>query len=69
MTASSTKMRSFGFLNATQFLGALNDNVFRFLVIFFLRDMPQHQGQSWVVPLITFIFVLPFLLFSHAVET
>ena len=28
--------RSFGWLNATQFLGALNDNIFKLLIIFFL---------------------------------
>ena len=28
--------KSFGFFNATQFLGALNDNLFKLLVIYYL---------------------------------
>jgi len=55
----------FRWFNATQFLGALNDNVFRLLIIIFLTD---HLGadSATTVALVSLVFVLPFLLFSHA---
>ncbi len=57
--------RSFYWLNFTQFLGALNDNIFKLLLIFFLID---HQGKdqaSQIVSIAGIIFVIPFLIFSH----
>ncbi len=56
---------AFAWLNATQFFGALNDNVFKLLVIFFLVD---HLGfdRSSTIGLAAIVFVVPFLLFSHA---
>jgi acyl-[acyl-carrier-protein]-phospholipid O-acyltransferase/long-chain-fatty-acid--[acyl-carrier-protein] ligase len=56
---------SFAWLNATQFFGALNDNVFKLLVVFFLVD---HLGldRKSTIGLASIIFVVPFLLFSHA---
>lgn len=56
---------TFGWLNATQFLGALNDNVFKLLVIFFLVER-LNLDIRLVVILASSVFVLPFLLFSHA---
>jgi acyl-[acyl-carrier-protein]-phospholipid O-acyltransferase/long-chain-fatty-acid--[acyl-carrier-protein] ligase len=64
MKRSNTK-HSFAWLNATQFFGALNDNVFKLLVVFFLVD---HLGfdRSSTIGLAAIVFVIPFLLFSHA---
>jgi acyl-[acyl-carrier-protein]-phospholipid O-acyltransferase/long-chain-fatty-acid--[acyl-carrier-protein] ligase len=61
----STTRHSFAWLNATQFFGALNDNAFKLLVIFFLAD---HLGfdRSSTIGLAAIVFVVPFLLFSHA---
>ncbi len=61
----SASTHSFAWLNATQFFGALNDNVFKLLVIFFLVD---HLGfeRKITIGLAAIIFVVPFLLFSHA---
>lgn len=54
------------FLNITQLLGALNDNVFKFLCLFLLNDL--RKGEGGVDPIALFligaIYVLPFLLFS-----
>lgn len=58
-------MSSFGWLNVTQFFGALNDNVFKFLVVFFLVGRLQHELNA-TQALATALFVIPFLLFSHA---
>lgn len=61
----SNSKHSFAWLNATQFFGALNDNVFKLMVIFFLVD---HLGydRGATIGLASIVFVVPFLLFSHA---
>ena len=57
-------LRSFHLLNATQFLGALNDNVFKLLVIFLLINLKGPAAANTVLSLAGAIFVIPFLLFS-----
>ena len=63
---SSRLPQSFAWLNITQFLGALNDNIFRLLVVFCLLSLIDGQDHATVIAVTTSIFVLPFLLFSHA---
>jgi len=58
--------RSFLWLNAAQFGGALNDNIFKFLIIFFLIDLKGADAASSVVFGVGLVFVIPFLLFSAA---
>jgi len=55
---------SFRWLNATQFLGALNDNVFKLLMIFFLVDPHDPQQAGKVSAIALAVFVVPFLLFT-----
>ena len=57
---------SLKWLNVTQFLGALNDNVFKLLVIFFLVHILGEERRAEVIAMASGIFVLPFLLFSQA---
>lgn len=54
---------AFRSLNRTQFLGALNDNLFKLMVILFLLQ-GQDLGASQVAALAGGLFVLPFLLLS-----
>jgi acyl-[acyl-carrier-protein]-phospholipid O-acyltransferase/long-chain-fatty-acid--[acyl-carrier-protein] ligase len=56
--------RSFYLLNATQFLGALNDNIFKLLVIYLLIYVKGPTEANTVLSLAGAIFVIPFLLFS-----
>ncbi len=56
--------RSFYLLNATQFLGALNDNIFKLLVIYFLIHLKGAAEAPKILSLAGAIFVIPFLLFS-----
>jgi len=58
--------RSFAWLNVTQFLGAMNDNVFKLLVVFLLVSLLGDVNRTTVVTTASAVFVLPFLLFSHA---
>jgi acyl-[acyl-carrier-protein]-phospholipid O-acyltransferase/long-chain-fatty-acid--[acyl-carrier-protein] ligase len=55
---------SFHWLNATQFLGALNDNVFKLFVIFFLISVLGGQSANDVVFKAGAFFALPFLIFT-----
>jgi len=55
---------SFKWLNVTQFLGALNDNVFKLLIILFLIAAQSAEAASIITALAGAIFVIPFLLFS-----
>lgn len=61
-----TNFRSFYLLNATQFLGALNDNIFKLLVIYFLISIKGQESANTILSLAGAIFVIPFLLFSSA---
>lgn len=56
--------RSFGWLNATQFLGALNDNVFKLLIVFFAIGKFGKDSATVVNIIGMGIFVLPFLFFT-----
>ena len=56
--------RSFYLLNATQFLGALNDNIFKLLVIYLLINVQGPAAAPAILSLVGAIFVIPFLLFS-----
>jgi len=56
--------RSFYFLNATQFLGAMNDNIFKLLVIYLLINLQGPAAANSILSLAGGIFVIPFLLFS-----
>ena len=56
--------RSFYFLNATQFLGALNDNVFKLLVIYLLIHVKGPAYANSILSIAGAVFVIPFLLFS-----
>jgi len=65
MDAADTRLgRSFGCLNATQFLGALNDNMFKLLVIAFLIGRQGRSSASNTTALAGAVFVVPFLLFT-----
>lgn len=58
----------FAWMLVTQFLGALNDNVYRFIVTFYAIDLAAQAPGGWqantYVNLIAALFVLPYLMFS-----
>lgn len=55
---------SFTYLNITQFLGALNDNIYKLLIVYFLLDIVGMENSYTILSTTGAIFVLPFLLFS-----
>ena len=56
--------RSIHALNIAQLLGALNDNIFKFLSVFFLINLKGEEHSSSILFLVGSIFVIPFLIFS-----
>lgn len=62
--SSKTDYRSFILLNVTQFLGALNDNIFKLLVIYLLINVEGPASAGTVLSVAGGVFVIPFLLFS-----
>jgi len=55
---------SFHRLNIAQFLGALNDNIIKLLIIFFLITVRGPATSGVIAAVVGALFVLPFLLFS-----
>ncbi|MDD2272514.1 MAG: acyl-[ACP]--phospholipid O-acyltransferase [Desulfuromonadaceae bacterium] len=62
--ASSSLGGSFRRLNATQFLGAMNDNILKLLIIFCLIGAQGAANAGVITATVGAAFVLPFLLFS-----
>jgi acyl-[acyl-carrier-protein]-phospholipid O-acyltransferase / long-chain-fatty-acid--[acyl-carrier-protein] ligase len=60
---------SLHFLNCAQFMGVLNDNIFKLIIAFLLIDIIGQQHASSILSLVGVIFVLPFLLFSSTAGT
>ncbi|MDR3624128.1 MAG: MFS transporter [Chlamydiales bacterium] len=58
------KIKPFTFLNATQFLGVFNDNLFKLLLIFALINIQGIKQSQTILSLAGAIFVLPFLVLS-----
>lgn len=56
--------KAFAWLNITQFLGALNDNILKLLIIFYLIGSHGAADAGRVTAAVGCAFVLPFLLFS-----
>jgi len=63
------RFSSFTYLNTTQFLGALNDNIFKLLTVFLLISIEGVENSQTILASTGAIFVLPFLLFSASSGT
>ncbi len=58
------KLSSFTYLNVTQFLGALNDNIYKLLIVYLFIEREGIENSHAILATTGAIFVLPFLLFS-----
>ncbi len=63
-TQSLKLSRSFAWLNVTQFLGALNDNIFKLFATYFIISLYGAERSAQIMGISGVVFVLPFLLFS-----
>lgn len=58
------RFSSFTYLNVTQFLGALNDNIYKLLAVYFSIQLEGIEYSHQILATTGAIFVIPFLLFS-----
>jgi len=58
-------LSSFGYLNITQFLGALNDNIFKLLIVYCFIQADGTSSSNGILAAVGAIYVIPFLLFSQ----
>ena len=58
------RFSSFTYLNFTQFLGALNDNIYKLLIVYFFIQLEGIQYSHQILATTGATFVIPFLLFS-----
>jgi acyl-[acyl-carrier-protein]-phospholipid O-acyltransferase/long-chain-fatty-acid--[acyl-carrier-protein] ligase len=63
---SKPDKHSLHFLNIAQFMGVLNDNIFKLVIAFLLIGIYGQQEASTILSVAGAIFVIPFLLFSSA---
>jgi len=63
---SNPEKYSLGFLNSAQFCGALNDNIYKLVLIFYLIQLKGPEYANTILSMAGAIFVIPFLLFSSA---
>ncbi len=63
------KFTSFTYLNVTQFLGALNDNIFKLLLVYYFIQQEGIEHSHQILAAAGAIFVAPFLLFSASSGT
>lgn len=59
-----SRFQSIYFLNITQFLGALNDNIVKYLLVFFLIQVQGLSNTNSILLWVGVIYVVPFSLFS-----
>lgn len=59
-----SKENSFSFLNAVQFLDAINENLLKLILAFYLIALEGPEHTSFISAAIGAIFILPFVLFS-----
>ncbi|NRA89939.1 MAG: MFS transporter, partial [Simkaniaceae bacterium] len=53
-------------LNIAQFLGVVNDNFFKYLIVFLFIDLKGINHSPVILTWVGIVYVLPFLLFSSA---
>ncbi len=63
MKSPSRPLAGFHWHNATQFLGALNDNLFKLLIVYGLVKIWPETGLDSILGIVGLVFATPFLLF------
>ena len=62
--ASFFEKHAIQFLNLSQFLGVINDNFFKYLIVFLFIDLQGIEAAPIILTWVGIVYVLPFLLFS-----
>lgn len=64
ISAFIRRYSSFTYLNITQFLGAMNDNLYKLLLVYFFIQLHGIENSPTILATTGATFVLPYLLFS-----
>jgi acyl-[acyl-carrier-protein]-phospholipid O-acyltransferase/long-chain-fatty-acid--[acyl-carrier-protein] ligase len=62
-------LSNFGYLNCTQFLGAMNDNIFKLLIVYCFISLEGQVSSNTILASVGAIYVIPFLLLSSTAGT
>lgn len=62
---SKLHLSSFAFLNITQFLGGLNDNIMKLLIVYCFIGIEGVEASASILSSVGIVYVVPFLLFSQ----
>lgn len=66
MASFIKRFSSFTYLNITQFLGAMNDNIYKLLIVYFFIQLEGIENSHIILSTAGATFVLPFLLFASS---
>lgn len=66
MVSFIKRFSSFTYLNITQFLGAMNDNIYKLLIVYFFIQLEGIENSHIILSTTGATFVLPFLLFASS---
>ena len=67
--ATYIKFSPFGYLNCTQFLGAMNDNIYKLLIVYCFIHIEGASSSNSILALVGATYVVPFLLLSSTAGT
>jgi len=62
-------LSSFSALNFTQFFAALNDNLYKLLLVFFVISIKGEEHSNTILAVAGAVFVIPFILFASTAGT
>jgi len=63
------RLSPFGYLNCTQFLGAMNDNIYKLLIVFCFIALEGKEASNRILSSVGALYVLPFLILSSTAGT
>ncbi len=66
---SKVRLGPFGYLNCTQFLGAMNDNIYKLLIVYCFIALEGNEASNKILASVGAIYVLPFLFLSSTAGT
>lgn len=66
LNVNPNRKHSLAFLNTSQFLGIVNDNIFKLILVFLLIEVQGAAKAGSILSIAGAIYVIPFLLFSSS---
>lgn len=64
-----SRLSPLGYLNTTQILGTMNDNIFKLLIVFYFISIEGQEASNSILSSVGALYVMPFLLLSSIAGT